>query len=134
MKPWQPVSNGREQCVAHATAQACALVVTIVAERRGVKRSGLLAASRSRSNTAEARQLAMYLCHTLLEISLSEVGRYFGRHRTTVSHACTMIEDGREDGNPADIEISSLEAEIKMRRAAGVGPISRFQVEEMHHG
>jgi len=30
-------------------------------------------------------------------MSLSEVGRNFGRDRTTVAHACACVEDSRDD-------------------------------------
>lgn len=46
---------------------------------------------------ARARQLAMYLAHTMLGKSLADVGEAFGRDRTTVSYACNLIEDLRDD-------------------------------------
>jgi Bacterial dnaA protein helix-turn-helix len=46
---------------------------------------------------AFARQVGMYLAHVAGGLSLSEVGRLFGRDRTTVAHACGVIEDGRDD-------------------------------------
>lgn len=39
----------------------------------------------------------MYLAHVVCGISLTEVGILFGRDRTTVSHACGVIEDKRDD-------------------------------------
>lgn len=89
----------------------CAHVVRIVAAHRDVGRNELLAPTRSRERVASARQLAMYLCHVLLGLNLTEVGRYFGRDRTTVSHACALIEDTREDLG-ADAEIQKLEDRI----------------------
>jgi hypothetical protein len=52
---------------------------------------------RRRENVAFARQVAMYLAHTSGGISLSEVGRIFARDRTTVAHACAVVEDMRDD-------------------------------------
>jgi Bacterial dnaA protein helix-turn-helix len=46
---------------------------------------------------AFARQVAMYLAHTGGGISFSEVGRLFARDRTTVAHACALVEDMRDD-------------------------------------
>ncbi|HEV7255437.1 MAG TPA: helix-turn-helix domain-containing protein [Mesorhizobium sp.] len=46
---------------------------------------------------SRVRQIAMYVAHTLLGLSMKEVGRGFGRDRTTVLHACHLIEDMRED-------------------------------------
>jgi chromosomal replication initiation ATPase DnaA len=46
---------------------------------------------------ALARQIAMYLSHVAFRVSLTDVGRIFGRDRTTVSHACAVVEDLRDD-------------------------------------
>jgi hypothetical protein len=51
-----------------------------------------------RSTTAAfARKLAMYLAHVAFGMSIGRVGRAFGRDRTTVAHACHVIEDKRDD-------------------------------------
>jgi chromosomal replication initiation ATPase DnaA len=39
----------------------------------------------------------MYLAHVACGLSLTEVGRLFARDRTTVAHACGLIEDRRDD-------------------------------------
>ena len=39
----------------------------------------------------------MYLAHVVCELSLTEVGQLFARDRTTVAHACSLIEDRRDD-------------------------------------
>lgn len=55
-----------------------------------------------------ARQIAMYVCHVVLRLSLSQIGRAFGRDRTTVGHACHVVEDRRDD--PAfEAFVSALE-------------------------
>src|SRR5690606_30622936 len=101
----------------------------------GVERRDLFATSRCTSGTASARQVAMYLCHTLLHISLSAVGRYFGRHRTTVAHACVLVEDQREEGSPKERELLHLEAEIERQLRVGhAGTLRRFQQGELRHG
>jgi chromosomal replication initiation ATPase DnaA len=67
----------------------------------------LLHASRCRAEVALARQLAMYLMHVCLQRQYAEVGRFFGRDRTTVWHACALIEDRREDTR-FDAEVEDL--------------------------
>jgi hypothetical protein len=69
-----------------AVSSAC-LVSTdeIRLERRGPARVAL------------ARQIAMYLTHVGGGISLTCVGRVYGRDRTTVAHACGLVEDRRDD-------------------------------------
>jgi chromosomal replication initiation ATPase DnaA len=53
--------------------------------------------TRGRADTAFARQVAMYLAHVAYGLSLSDVGRAFDRDRTTVAHACGVVEDRRDD-------------------------------------
>jgi chromosomal replication initiator protein len=47
------------------------------------------------------RQIAMYLCKSLTNASLPEIGRSFGgKHHSTVIHSIRKIEDlRRKDGN-----------------------------------
>ncbi len=53
--------------------------------------------TRGSPRAAFARQVAMYLAHVACGLSLTEVGTLFARDRTTVSHACTVVEDRRDD-------------------------------------
>lgn len=52
--------------------------------------------ARCRAEVALARQAGMYLMHVALGRLYADVGRFFGRDRTTVSHACALIEEMRE--------------------------------------
>lgn len=52
---------------------------------------------RHSGNLTFARQVAMYLVHVIGGLSLSEVGQLFARDRTTVAHACALVEDLRDD-------------------------------------
>lgn len=53
--------------------------------------------SRGPARVATARQVAMYLAHVVCGLSLTEAGALFERDRTTVAHACHVVEDRRED-------------------------------------
>jgi chromosomal replication initiation ATPase DnaA len=57
----------------------------------------ILDAGRGSADAAFARQVAMYLCHVSFELSLARVALAFGRDRSTVAHACHVIEDRREE-------------------------------------
>jgi len=73
-----------------------------------------VAALKRNAAIAFARQLAMYLCHVVGDMSLRDVATEFGRDRTTVSHACHAIEDRREC--PIfDRQIDHLERELRGR-------------------
>ena len=63
----------------------------------GVGYDDLHGITRGRAKIAFARQVAMYLAHVACRLSLTDTGRLFGRDRTTVAHACTVIEDRRDD-------------------------------------
>ncbi len=52
--------------------------------------------NRGRARIALARQAGMYLAHVACGLSFTAVGRVFGRDRSTVAHACRLIEDARE--------------------------------------
>ena len=39
----------------------------------------------------------MYLCHVVHALTFEAIGRVFGRDRTTVSYACRVVEDRRDD-------------------------------------
>lgn len=55
----------------------------------GVTRAQLMAPTRSSRHVAQARQEAMRRVRAALpEATWSELGRLFGRDRTTVRHAC----------------------------------------------
>lgn len=63
----------------------------------GVPRGHLATQSRGKAPVALARQAAMYLAHVSCGLSLTDVGHVFARDRTTVAHACAVIEDRRDD-------------------------------------
>lgn len=77
----------------------------------GVEYSEVVAIRRQAS-VAFARQLAMYLCHVVGDMSLRDVALEFERDRTTVSHACHAIED-RRDCPIFDRQIEHLERELR---------------------
>lgn len=72
----------------------------------------IMALTRRRANVAFARQNAMYLCHVAFGMSFADIGRHFGRDRTTVSHACRLIEDAR-DLDSLDVMLDRLEFSLK---------------------
>ena len=86
-------------------------VLELVARARQVPAGLLLHRSRCTADIAAARQLAMYLMHVSLQRNYARVGRFFGRDRTTVAHACAQIEDLRDDPD-IDAEVTALEAAL----------------------
>ncbi|MCX5576816.1 helix-turn-helix domain-containing protein [Kaistia terrae] len=72
------------------------MLVSLVGSALSVDRDRLCAAGRGTAEEAYARQIAVYIAHTTLGLSYTEAGRLFGRDRTTVAHACRIIEERRE--------------------------------------
>ena len=92
--------------------EAAIRVLELVGRVRGVSRSEMLSQRRCGNEVAAARQLAMYLVHTLLGRSYLEVAGLFGRDRTTVSYACARIEDRREEKSPFEGEVEAIEVAV----------------------
>lgn len=84
----------------HAPWEIAALAAAarrIAAEAFEVSERELLCATRSKAHVAFARQTAMYLAHVVCGLSVAEVAKAFERNRTTVAHACNVIEDRRDE-------------------------------------
>ena len=75
----------------------CDGVVDIAAALFNVSSKELRGPDRCSLAVARVRQIAMYVTHVTLGISMRDVGQGFGRDRTTVLHACHLIEDMRDD-------------------------------------
>ncbi len=73
------------------------LVAAIVAIEFGVASPRMFSKTKGPSHLSFARQVSMYLVHVVYQINLSRVARAFSRDRSTVSYACNVIEDCRED-------------------------------------
>ncbi|MGV3651779.1 MAG: helix-turn-helix domain-containing protein [Devosia sp.] len=86
-------------------------LVAIVSSQEDLSLTVLLQGSRGTAPVAEARQLAMYLIHVILGRSYTEIGRLFGRDRTTVAHACAIIEDRRDEPD-FERRVAALEARL----------------------
>lgn len=71
----------------------------------------LRAPTRGSARTAFARQVAMYLAHVVCGVSLTDVGILFARDRTTVAHACGVVEDKRDDPD-LDCRLEHLERAV----------------------
>lgn len=53
--------------------------------------------SAQRRPQCHIRQIAMYLCHVVLSMPHQTIAFAFLRDRSTVAHACSVVEDRRDD-------------------------------------
>ncbi|MCR4265329.1 helix-turn-helix domain-containing protein [Nitratireductor sp. ZSWI3] len=77
--------------------EVCECVLDIVAALFNVSGRELRETGRSSTSVARVRQIGMYVAHVILGLNMTEVGRGFGRDRTTVQYACHLVEDMRDD-------------------------------------
>lgn len=87
---------------------ACRIVRQLVLEMTAMAGDRSLFRRDSRRSTCHVRQIAMYVCHVVLQLSLSDIGAAYGRDRTTVGHACNVVEDRRDDA-AFDAFVSAIE-------------------------
>ena len=66
-------------------------------------------------NIAYARQMCMYLCYKLLDITVSAIGNGFNRDHSTVLHSIKVIESKLKDNREITEEIEILQKRILER-------------------
>lgn len=75
----------------------CDGVIDLVGAFFNVPTLELRRGGRSGRQIAQIRQVAMYVAHVTLRLSMKQVGAGFERDRTTVLHACHLVEDMRDE-------------------------------------
>lgn len=93
----QPLWFHAVDSCADPAGHLCDLAAVAVAAALAVPVTELRANTRRPAAVAFARQSAMYLAHVVFGLTLTDVGRAFGRDRTTASHACGRVENLRDD-------------------------------------
>jgi chromosomal replication initiator protein len=84
------------------------IVQKAVADHYSLKVAELKSKNNSKS-VAMPRQIAMYLCKTLTNASLPEIGKSFGgKHHSTVIHSIRKIEDLRQKDGDFNTVINNL--------------------------
>ena len=79
------------------TGARCRVIVAHVAPEFGVRPADVESVARGSQQAAFARQVAMYLAHVGFGLDFATIGACFQRDRTTVAHACRVVEDRRDD-------------------------------------
>lgn len=72
------------------------------------------------------RQISMYLMNTALSLKFTEIAEFYDKDRTTVSHACRVIEEMR-DNVEFDMRILEFENTINTALQLISGGITRRQ-------
>ena len=89
------------------------LIISVIADQYGVTADDIVSKKRSR-DVALPRQIAMYLCRNMTQMSTTNIGRSFGgRDHTTVMHGCDKINQEMNDNFSFRKRIEELTAMIK---------------------
>lgn len=89
------------------------LIISVICDQYGVTQEDVLSKKRSR-DIALPRQIAMYLCRDLTQLSTTNIGRAFGgRDHTTVMHGCDKISEEMKSNFAFKKRIEELTSMIK---------------------
>ena len=77
--------------------ELCEGMIDITAALFNVSSKEMRKPGRSSLGVSRVRQVAMYVAHVVLRLNMTDIGRAFGRDRTTVLYACHLVEDLRDD-------------------------------------
>lgn len=75
----------------------CDALIDLLVAMFGVSGTELRSPLRCRREVARVRQIGMYVAHTAFGLAMRDVAAGFARDRTTVMHACHLVEDMRDD-------------------------------------
>ena len=88
-------------------------IVRKVSQISRVAEKDIVGKSRKK-DLVQARQAAMFLCRNLLDVSLNNIGVYFGgRDHTTVIHAIRRVEEKEKKDRRLRKMIERLSQELK---------------------
>ncbi|MCD7111020.1 hypothetical protein LRX75_18455 [Rhizobium sp. DKSPLA3] len=95
-----PLAQARCRMVADVVEE----LTLMVGDRQQLRRD-------RRRMMTHVRQIAMYVSHVVLQVSLTDIGVAFGRDRSTVSYSCHVVEDRRDDAD-FDAFVTAIERVI----------------------
>jgi chromosomal replication initiator protein len=103
---------------AHGPEITAATIMGQTASYFGLSIDDLCGTSRSRV-LVTARQIAMYLCRELTDLSLPKIGQQFGRDHTTVMHADRKIRSLMAERRSIYNQVTELTNRIKQQALSG---------------
>jgi len=109
----------RDLITDHPAEITSATIIGQTAQYFAISIEDLCGPSRSRQ-LVNARQIAMYLCRELTELSLPAIGREFGgRDHTTVMHAQKKVKEQLAEKRAVFIRVTELTNRIKQQTTDG---------------
>jgi chromosomal replication initiator protein len=99
----------------HAPEITAPMIMAVTAEFFGVSIDDLCGPGKTKA-LAQARQISMYLCRELTDLSLPKIGQTFGgRDHTTVMHADKKIRKEMAERRRIYDQVQELTSRIKQR-------------------
>lgn len=100
------IFNSRDMTITSDT------IKKVVCKKYNIKMADIESSKRKREFT-HPRQVAMYLCREMTDLSLPQIGRDFGgKDHTTVLHACKKIEEEMKTSSILTEEINIIKEEL----------------------
>ena len=97
LSPHPSTSPGSIRKSPPRAGRICRKIADLVADEFKLEAVALMSSTRGAPRDAYGRQVAMYLAHVGFALSFETISRVFNRDRTTVAHACRVVEDSRDD-------------------------------------
>ncbi|QQS31075.1 MAG: chromosomal replication initiator protein DnaA [Sphingobacteriales bacterium] len=91
----------------------CEFITKTISEHYRIPMEGIKGNSRKRELVIP-RQVAMYLCRTFTNKSLTEIGKFFNRDHTTVMHAVNTVNDQKSMNSLFKDEVEEFSKKIKL--------------------
>ncbi len=113
------MGNIQDPAVFIATQRA-SLALFVAGQVYGVPVEEMRKPTRGRPHAARARQIAVYLARSVFGLSRKQLAAEFRRDRSTVQHACHLVEGLRAQNAEFDSTLRWMEQ--LLRRAAGLAP------------
>lgn len=108
------------------TDLAAQFVNQMIAAAFQLKAERLLKSDRGAVRVNRPRQISMYLMNTALSLKFTEIAEFYNKDRTTVSHACRVIEELRDDPE-FDERIGEFEKTIRtVLELSSTGPLKDY--------
>ena len=92
---FSPAGKGRDE----EAIKICDGMIDILSICFSVPGREIRQIGRNASSIARVRQIGMYVCHVAVGMTMQEVAIGFLRDRSTVVHACHLVEDMRDDAH-----------------------------------
>jgi chromosomal replication initiator protein len=89
-------------------------IIDAVARNTDVSREDILGKSHTK-NVALARHISCFLLRKLTDMSLQQIGKFIGRHHSTVHDSVRYIEEEKKDDKSLDEKIKTVMRELGQR-------------------